>query len=299
VGGRGNHREGAGQTMEYAYEDWTLAQFALALGKKDDAAAFLKRSSNWKNLFDPSVGWIRPRNMDGSWQQDFQPVCSGFNCRGFVESNSAVYTYFVPQDVPGLIATIGGPGKFIDKLNTQFEKSAPSHFATPHGKHSENWIDYENEPSGHMAHLFSHAGAPWLTQYWVRRVKEETFGDITPNGGYNGDEDEGQMGGLGVLMAIGLFDVQGGANVQPRYEITSPLFDRITIQLDPRYYPGKTLTIVARNNSAANIYIQSAAWNGKPLNDRFWLLHDELRRGGTLELTLGPEPNKNWGVLKP
>lgn len=299
IEGKAFHREGAGQTMEYAFQDWALSQFARALGKREDADFFLRRSANWKTLFDPSVGWIRPRMMDGSWQPDFQPVCTGPNCRGFIESNSAIYTYYVPHDIPGLVEAIGGQAKFIAKLNSQFEKAAPLRFITPHGKHGENWVDYENQPSCHMAHLFSHAGAPWLTQYWVRRVKEETFGDTSPLGGYNGDEDEGQMGALGVLMAIGLFDIQGGASLNPRYEITSPLFERVTIQLDQRYYPGRMLTILARNSGPANMFIQSASWNGKPLNDRFYLTHEEVRHGGTLELTLGPRPNKKWGVLNP
>lgn len=146
-----------------------------------------------------------------------------------------------------------------------------------------------------MAHLFSHAGAPWLTQYWVRRVKRETFGGITPFDGYNGDEDQGQMGALGVLMAIGLFDVQGGAAVNPYYEITTPLFDEVTIALDPRYYPGKTFTIRTANNAPENVYIQSAKLNGKPLSD-FRIPHATLVQGGLLELELGPKPNKTWGV---
>jgi predicted alpha-1,2-mannosidase len=294
--GKGNHREGAAQTLEYAYQDWTLAQFAKALGKTEDYNLFLKRSQNWRNLFDPTTGWIRPRNLDGSWLADFTPTCLGFNCRGFVESNSAIYTYYVMQDLPGLIQALGGNQKFIDKLQGQFEKAAPYRYITPHGKHGENWIDYENQPSCHMAHLFSHAGAPWLTQYWVRRVKEEVFGNATPTGGYNGDEDQGQMGALGVLMALGLFDVQGGAELEPRYEITSPLFDKATIQLDSRYYPGKTFTVTTRNNQPANVYIQSAKLNGKPIEGRFWITHQEFTQGGTLEIELGPQPNKSWGV---
>jgi predicted alpha-1,2-mannosidase len=294
--GSGGHREGAAQTLEYAYEDWCLAQFAKALGRDEDYRNFMQRSGNWRNLFDPAVGWIRPKNMDGSWYQDFTPTCQGSNCRGFVESNSAVYTYFVPQDVPGLISALGGPQKFIEKLSRQFEQAAPGHFITPHGKHGENWLDYENQPSCQIAHLFSHAGAPWLTQYWVRRMKEEVFGPITPYGGYNGDEDQGQMGALSALMAIGLFDVQGGAGVEPRYEITSPVFDRVTIQLDPRYYPGKTFSIVTRGNTAGHVYIQSARLNGKLIEGRFWITHRELAAGGTLEITLGPKPATAWGV---
>ena len=215
VGGSGGHREGAAQTLEYAYEDWCLAQFAQALGKREEAAQFLKRSANWRHLFDSSVGWIRPRNLDGGWYADFTPTCKGSNCRGFVESSSAVYTYFVPQDVPGLIAILGGREKFVEKLSRQFKLAEPGRFITPHGKHGENWLDYENQPSCQIAHLFAHAGAPHLTQYWVRRLKSEVFGDTTPNGGYNGDEDQGQMGALSALMAMGLFDVEGGAAVRP------------------------------------------------------------------------------------
>lgn len=149
-----------------------------------------------------------------------------------------------------------------------------------------------------MAHLFSHAGAPWLTQYWVRRIEEEVFGDTSPYGGYNGDEDQGQMGALGVLMTIGLFDVQGGAAVEPRYEITRPVFDRVVIALDKRYFSGAAFTIETRNNRPGNVYIQSARLNGKPLNGRFWITHKELVAGGRLALELGPKPNKSWGVLR-
>lgn len=296
--GRAMHRAGAAQTLEYAYQDWCLSQFALALKKPIAHEMFLKRSANWKNLFDPSVGWIRPKTADGQWLTPFTPTCQGGACPGFVESNSAIYTYFVPHDIPGLVAAIGGNEKFVEKLNRQFELAAPKRYVTPHGRHAEEWVDYENQPSCHMAHLFTYAGAPWLTQYWVRRVKEESYGDITPFGGYNGDEDQGQMGGIGVLMAMGLFDVTGGAGVEPRYELTSPLFDRVTITLDPRYYSGKTFTITTRNNAPANIYIQSAALNGKPLTGRFWITHRELTSGGTLEVTLGPQPNKQWGLTR-
>ncbi len=296
VGGKGFHREGAAQTMEYAYTDWCLGQFARSLGKLDDAAMFEKRSGNWKVLWDPDLSLIRPRLMDGSWLTPFSPTCMGGNCPGFVESNSAIYTYFVPQDLPGLIAATGGREKFVEKLAKQFELAAPARFITPHGKHGENWIDYENQPACQMAHLFSHAGAPWLTQQWVRRIKEEVFGDTSPYGGYNGDEDQGQMGALGVLMAMGLFDVQGGAAVEPRYEITSPLFDRVTLSLDSRYFSGRTFTIETRGNKPGSVYIQRARLNGKPLEKRFWITHKELAAGGRLVLELGPGPNKQWGV---
>lgn len=296
--GSGSHREGAAQTLEYAYQDAALANLARAMGRSDDAKLFDERSRNWRKLFDPSVGYIRPRNMDGSWYEPFTPTCEGFNCKGFVESNAAIYTYFVPHDLPGLIAALGGNEKFAAKLQKQFELAAPARFITPHGKHGENWIDYENQPACHMAHLFSHAGAPWLTQYWVRRVKREVFGDITPQGGYNGDEDQGQMGALGVLMAIGLFDSTGGIGPEPRYEITSPIFDKVEIRLDAHGANGRRFVIRTVNNAASHDYIQSATLNGKALNDRFWITHKEFIAGGELVLTLGPEPNRRWGVAK-
>jgi putative alpha-1,2-mannosidase len=134
-----------------------------------------------------------------------------------------------------------------------------------------------------------------LSQKWVRAVKAQAYGDITPSGGYNGDEDQGQMGALGVLMAIGLFDEAGGAALKPTYQITSPLFDRVTIRLNPDYFPGQTFTIVAHNNRPENIYIQSARLNGRVLQECSFS-HAELVRGGQLELELGPQPNKAWGI---
>ncbi len=295
VQGRGFHMEGAAQTMEYAYQDWCVAQMALSLGKTRDHERLMKRSLNYRNLWDDSVKLIRPRKMDGSWLEDFAPIGDGFNMPGFVESNAAIYTNFVPHDMPGLMELFGGQEAYRDFLSKSFEKASANNFIAAHASHSSSWVDYENQPGTQMAHLFNYAGAPWLSQKWVREVKERTFGETTPYGGYNGDEDQGQMGALGVLMAIGLFSVDGGASVEPIYEITSPIFDRITIHLDPAYYPGKKFVITSRNNSAENKYIQSARLNGKSHN-KFWFTHDELIRGGKLELELGPAPNERWGT---
>ena len=292
---KGMHKEGCALTLFFAYQDWCMGQFAKGLGQEDIYKKYNDRSFNYRYLYDKQTGWMRPRMADGSWLKDFAPVGKGFNMPGFVESNAAIYSYYVPHNIQDLIYLFGGKEIFIERLNKQFEAAAPTNFITAHGAHAENWVDYENQPSLHMAHLFNHAGAPWLTQYWVRRIKKEVFGDITPYGGYNGDEDQGQMGALGVLMAIGLFDVQGGASVTPQYEITSPIFDKITIQLDNKYYPGKEFIIQTKNNSPENIYIQSAELNGKPLNT-YHFPHSELIKGGILEIELGPSPNKEWGT---
>lgn len=161
---------------------------------------------------------------------------------------------------------------------------------------NRNWTDYGNQPGTGMAHLFNHARAPWLTQKWVRKVKA-AYADVTPYGGYRDDEDQGQMGALGVLMAMGLFEVDGGCAVKPYYEITSPIFDKVTIHLDNRYYPGKTFQIVTTGNSDKNMYIQRATFDGKPW-DRCWFYHEDFANGGVLELHLGDKPNKQWGIGK-
>ncbi|MBV8251388.1 MAG: GH92 family glycosyl hydrolase [Chitinophaga sp.] len=295
IDGKHMHREGCALTLYFAYQDWCMAQLAKGKGMMEDYQHYLSRSFNYRHVFDSTVGWMHPRELDGSWMKDFTPTSKGFNARGFIESNSAIYTYYVPHNIPDLIQLIGGNEKFAAKLQQQFELAAPNRFVVPHGYHAEGWLDYENQPSLHMAHLFNYCKKPWLTQYWVRRIKEECYGDITPYGGYNGDEDQGQVGALGVLMAIGLFDVEGGAAINPHYEITSPIFDQITIQLDQSYYPGKTFVIKTINNKSGNCYIQSAKLNGKALND-FRFPHDTLAKGGTLEILLGATPNKAWGI---
>ncbi|MEN7551283.1 GH92 family glycosyl hydrolase [Rapidithrix thailandica] len=292
--GEGIHKDGASMTLEYAYQDWCLAQLAKALGKPEDYALFTKRSQNYRHLWNPESGFIHPREKDGTWIVDFAPIGKGFNTLGFCESNAAIYTHFVPHDLPGLIALAGGNEKYVQMVESSFLKSEKHKFVTDHGKHAESWIDYENQPSCHMAHLFNYADAPWLSQKWVRKVKEVTFGDTSPYGGYNGDEDQGQMGALGVLMALGLFQMDGGASANSKYDITSPLFDRIEIILHPEYYEGEKFIITTQNNSKENLYIQSAQLNGKVWNACYFT-HDTFAKGGTLALVLGAQPNKNWG----
>ena len=284
-GGKGFHEDGAAQTLEYAYDDWCLAQLAKVLGKQEDYRLFMKRAHNYRNIFDPSTGFMRPRTLDGSWWEPFDPLAP----KGWCEGNAWQYTWFVPHDVQGLIDLMGGADAFTRKLNGAFEKSVAADFVKHLG-----YVNFSNQPANQLAHLFNYSGAPWLTQKWVRAVKEQAFGGVTPQSGYRGDEDQGQAGGLGVMMAIGLFQMRGGAAEKPVYEISSPIFDRVTIHLDPQYYPGKQFEIVARNNSAENMYIQSATLDGQPL-DRPWFYHRQLVNGGTLELQLGPKPNQQWG----
>jgi predicted alpha-1,2-mannosidase len=296
IEGGGMHKDGAAMTLEYAYEDWCVAQFAAALGKTNDADWLTRRSFNYTNLWAASVNSMRPRNRDGTWLKDFAPVGEkgSFNTKGFCEANSAIYTHTVTHDLPGLIGLFGGPEKYAAALNRQFEQSVADNFVVPHGEHGSPWVDYDNQPGTAMAHLFNFAGRPDLSQKWVREVKQRAFGDITPMGGYNGDEDQGQMGALGVLMAIGLFDVTGGAATNATYQITAPLFDRVTVRLNRKYFPGKQFTIITCKNSPGNIYIQSATRDGRPLN-QFWIPHIGFIAGGTLELELGSKPS-DWAA---
>jgi putative alpha-1,2-mannosidase len=212
---------------------------------------------------------------------------------GWVEANAWQATWGVSHDIPGLAKLMGGNDQLTKKLNYAFEQAEPSDFVFGY---SAGYISYANQPGLSDAHVFNYAGKPWLTQYWVRQVKEKAYGGITPDLGYGGeDEDQGQMGSLDVLMSIGLFSLQGTVSTTPVYDITSPIFDKVVIKLDPEYYKGKQFVITTHNNSKQNCYIQKATLNGKPLN-KFWFTHETYAKGGSLELWLGPKPNKAWGV---
>jgi predicted alpha-1,2-mannosidase len=297
--GDGYHRGGSAMTLEYAYQDWCISKMAKSLGKADDEKLFLNRSENWRNVFDSTIGWARPRHLSGEWMEGFSAVSTDvkFSAPGFIEGNSATYSFYVPQNIEGLITEMGGKTEFINKLDSNFVKASPYRFITPHGEHGTGWVDYENQPSCSMAHLFSYAGAPWKTQFWVNQVKEITYGGTDPYSGYNGDEDQGQLGALGVLMAIGLFDVQGCVGEAPDLEITTPLFDKIVLTFPSVNNPGKNskFEIVVKRKSPGDIYIQKTWLNGVEWKS-FKFPVSTFFKGGKLEIEVGPEPNKQWGI---
>lgn len=281
-------KDNAGITIEAAFQDWVVAQMAFKLGKKNDFRTFMKRSQGWKACFDPGQKLLFPKDANGKFIH-LNPL----NGQGWVEANAWQATFGVSHDIPGMAKLMGGNEVLCDKLNHAFEMAAPQDFVFDY---NDGYVSYANQPGVSNAHVFSHAGKPWLTQYWVRRVKEQAYGGITPDLGYGGhDEDQGQMGGLSALMAIGIFSLQGNAAVTPVYEITSPVFDTVIIELNPRYYKGKEFTIVTHQNTKENMYIRKAKLNGNDLNN-FWFSHDEFARGGKLEIWLGKEPNQNWGT---
>jgi len=261
----------AGRAVQDAFEYWALAQMAEDMGRDADAKALQPVIHGWKQFFDPQKNLL-----SGRW----------------VEANDWQGSFGVSHDIPGLAALMGGAEKLADMLNSAFEEEAGAHFVYTYGAGK---ISYANQPGCSNAHVFNHAGLPWLSQKWVRRVSQQAYGGTNPNIGYGGhDEDQGQMGGVSVLMKLGLFSVRGTCSKEPIYEITAPEFDEVTIHLDSRYYSGKTFKIKAHDNGPKNMYIQKARLNGKAL-ENCWIYHRDFTRGGLLELWLGPEPNKNWG----
>jgi predicted alpha-1,2-mannosidase len=269
------------ETLEYSYFDWCLSIFADSLGKKEDGILYAKRALNYKNIFDPFVKWFRPRNTDGTWEkwpkegrlkQDY----------GCVESNPYQQGWFVPHDISGLCELLGGKENTLADLNELFKN-------VPESMMWNNYYNQANEPVHHIPFIFNRLGAPWQTEYWSRQICKRAYHNTVE--GLVGNEDVGQMSAWYVLAASGLHPVCPG---DTRYEITSPVFERVQFTLDQSYATGKTFTILTKNNSATNIYIQSAKLNNKSYS-KCWIDHQTIANGGTLELQMGDKPNKNWG----
>ncbi len=285
----GYHQDGASLTMEYAYQDWTLAQLAKKLGYDKDYKYFMERSKNYKNVFDSETTWMRPKDIDGNWLADFDP----YNYEdGFNESNGAQSTWFVPHDLPGLAELMGGKEKAVEKLNQQFKTaeelgftSGGAHDKELHPEYRRVPVNYGNQPSMQTGHVFNFLGRPDLSQYWIRKVVDKAFSGLSPSTGFNGDEDQGLMGSLSVLLKIGLFQMNGGTDENPEYQIGSPIFDKITIQLNPDYYSGKTLVIETENNGPGNVYSNQVKWNGEEVTD-YRITHSQITHGGKLLLQM-------------
>jgi predicted alpha-1,2-mannosidase len=280
-------------TLEYAYDDWCVSQMAKALGKKKEYEQFIKRAGNYKNVFDTAAKYVRMKHRDGSWVKEWNPYCcTSFSGPGYLEGNAWQYSFFNPHDVQGIL-NLMGKDEFNNRLEEGFKKSTKYNFNAEGDLYDRVPINHGNQPNMEAAWLFNYSGKPWLTQNYTREIMNRYYGS-TPLHGWLGDEDEGQMGAWYVMAAMGLFETDGGASTKPFYEIGSPIFEKVTIALDPAYYPGKNFTIEAHNVSDKNRYIQSATLDGKPLS-KPWFYHSDLVDGGSLILEMGPEPNVNWG----
>ncbi|WP_267297099.1 GH92 family glycosyl hydrolase [Parachryseolinea silvisoli] len=279
-------------SLEYSYDDWTVSQFAKALGKDADYKVFAARGEWWRNAFNPKNGYAQLRDSKGVFTEPFDPFQSGRN-HHYVEGNSWQLSFFVPQDVPAL-ANVVGQKTFVDRLHWGFVASEPWRYNAPNDQYWDYPVVQGNQQSMHFAFLFNWVGYPWLTQKWSRSILEEYYGGGMANA-YLGDEDQGQMSAWFVMASIGLFQTDGGCRTEPVYEIASPLYEQIVIDLGGRYGRGKQFVIEAKNASRNNKYVQSATLNGKPLTS-FKFPAKDLLQGGTLTLVMGNKPNMQWGI---
>tara|TARA_R110000868_G_scaffold76774_5_gene220528 strand:- start:15883 stop:19125 length:3243 start_codon:yes stop_codon:yes gene_type:complete len=279
-------------TLEYSFDDFAVSQLAKALGKDKEYSEFIKRGYWWKNAINPENGFAHLRHSNGSWYPDFDPIKTAGNFQ-FVEGNAWQLTFFVPQDVPAL-ASIIGEEEFAERLDGGFKVSSPWRYNAPNEMYWDFPVTQGNQQSMHFSFLFNWVKKPWLTQKWSRDIMDRYYGHGISNA-YLGDEDQGQMSAWFLMSAMGLFQTDGGTRTQPIYEIGSPLYERIEIDLGNQYNRGKTFVIEAKNTSFQNKYVQNATLNGNKLSN-FWFPASELLKGGKLELEMGPEPNKSWGV---
>ena len=262
-------------TLEFAYDDFCVAQLAKAMGRQEDYELLMKRTRNYRNLYDPVSGFMRPKKSDGTWdeeawasREDRKP--------GFTEGSPWTYLFCEMQDIPGMIALMGGEKKFAARLDENFSGG--------HYRH-------DNEPGHHYAYLYDYCGQPWKTQEKVRETMASHYHNAPD--GLSGNDDCGQMSAWYIFSAMGFYPVTPGS---PVYAIGSPLFERATIMLSKPYKRGP-FTVIARNQSTKNKYIQSATLNGKPLREPF-IKHADIANGSTLIFVMGPKPNKKWGLHK-
>ena len=278
-------------TLEYAYDDWCIALMAKELGKEKDYKYFMSRAKNYLNVFDDETKFMRGRFNSGAWRSPFDPMQPSYLGSGeFTEGNSWQYTWFVPQDINGLINLMGGDKLFKEKLDALFttptdeEKyQMPSDVTGLIGQYAQG-----NEPSHHISYLYNYCGYPWQTQFYTRKIMDDFFNST--RGGLCGNEDCGQMSAWYVFSAMGFYPVLPGSN---EYAIGSPLFNKITIHLAN----GNDFTIVAKNNSGENKYIQSAKIDNMNYTKTYFT-HNDIFSGGTIEYEMGKEPNKSYGVEK-
>ncbi len=281
----GKVRESVSKTLEYAYDDWCISQVCKYLGNQADYRKYITRAQFYKNIFDPQTHFMRAR-LNGGFRSPFDPREVDFN---YTEANSWQYSFYVPQDIAGLIKLHGGEENFSGKLELMFNTASETT-----GRHQADITGligqyaHGNEPSHHTAYLFNFAGKPWKTQYYTRKIINEMYHNAPD--GLSGNEDCGQMSAWYVFSAIGFYPVTPGSD---KYIIGSPVFEEVTINLEN----GNSFTIKTHNNLDKNIYIQSAKLNGKPYS-KSYISHFDIMQGGILEFEMGDKPNKKWGTGK-
>lgn len=274
--------------LEYSYSSYAVAQFAKALGKDSLYNELMDLADNWENVYDDEIDFVRPRLESGEFKQDFDPFEPW---AGFQEGNAWQYTFYVPHTPEKLVDRMGEE-KFVKRLDSIFTISEKTKFG---GEDIDAFAGVKylynqgNQPNLHIAWLFNFTDHPWLTQKWVRKICDEFYGTEGIHGyGYGQDEDQGQLGAWYVMSSMGLFDVKGLTEIDPSFQIGSPLFEKISIK---NGY-GKTITIETRNNEPENYYIQSITLNGEPYNQKEISL-EKLKEGANLIFEMGDTPNKD------
>lgn len=281
------------QTLEYCYDDFCAYQLAKMTGNKFYEEVFARQIYNYKNVYDPSVGFMRGRKLDGSWA-DFD----AFEWGGpYCEGNAWHYNWSVFHDVQGLIDLTGGDERFVAKIDSVFALPGIVKYGT-YGTKIHEMLEMElakmgqyaqgNQPIQHMIYLYSYAGQPWKTQYWIRQVMDRLYN--SSENGYPGDEDQGGMSSWYVLSALGIYSVCPGTD---EYVLGSPKFRKTTITMED----GKKFVIEAKGNSKDNVYIQNATLNGKR-HTRNYIHYSDIVNGGVLELQMGNQPEKTRGTVK-
>ncbi|MDR6762003.1 putative alpha-1,2-mannosidase [Flavobacterium sp. 2755] len=283
----------ASHTLEYSYSAYAVAQFAKALGKTQDYEKLIKLADGWKLIYDKETTFIRPKYANGEFIKDFDPSQPW---RGFQEGNAWQYTFYVPHNVPELVSVLG-KDTFNERLNTIFTKSQKNVFGGGTTIDAfaglSGFYNHGNQPNLHISWLFNFSGKPYLTQKWVHAICDEFYGTEGIHGyGYGQDEDQGQLGAWYVMSSIGLFDVKGLTNINPSFQIGSPLFDKITIKK-----LGKTrntnFVIDVKNNSKTNIYLQEVKLNNTDLKQLSIDL-ESIKKGGTLNMKVDANPADTW-----
>jgi predicted alpha-1,2-mannosidase len=278
------------KTLEYSFDDWCIAQMAKKLGKTEDYKLFMIRASAYQTLFDRNTGFIRAKNSDGKWTEPFDPYFMSIDgSKAFYEEGNAwQYTFFVPHDIRGLASAFGNTFKFTKKLDELFTapevakgESAPPDVSGLIGQYAHG-----NEPSHHIAYMYSYVGEAWKTQKWVRDIIDSMYHD-KPDG-YSGNEDCGQMSAWAVWSMAGFYPANPASG---EYVFGSPVFDVVNMKLPS----GKTMKITTKSSGRKGPYIQAVKLNGRPYTKTF-ISHETLLAGGLLEFEMGLIPNKKWGV---
>lgn len=271
-------------TLEYAYDDWTIYQTALRTGDNQVAETYKKRAANYNQVFDPSIGYARPKLKDGSFKKDFNLLST--HGEGFIEGNALNYSFYVPQDVNGLIRNMGGEKSFIAKLDSLFTMHLPEEFfAQTEDVTKEGLLGgyvQGNEPSHHIPFLYAWTSNPWKTQYWQREIMNKMYRNNID--GLCGNDDCGQMSAWYIFSALGFYPVCPGTD---QYVLGAPYLPYIKLNLEN----GKTFEVKAPKVSDKNRYVKSVKWNGKPY-DKGFITQQDIMNGGVLEFEMSSKPNK-------